>query len=310
MDLVYFGSGTFGLPTLASLASGHRIRGIVTQPDRPAGRGGKLTPTPVAAWAAEHLPQCPVLRPAKVNEPQIVREIHAWRADAWVVIAFGQKLSTALLAGAPAANLHGSLLPRWRGAAPVNWAILGGDAESGNSVITLADRMDAGLVLGQSRLAIADAQTAGELHDALAADGPALVARVLAAGMARGEAQDEAAVTLAPKLSREDGWIDFSRPAQECRRRINGLSPWPGVRVRLREESLKLVRGASEPDHGRDVPPGTIMDAGAGLVACGGGTAVRLAEVQAAGGRVLAWREFSNGKRVRDGEALIGGRGC
>src|SRR5262245_32820260 len=138
-----------------------------------------MTPTPVGAWATSNLSGVPLLKPAKVNDPAIVAQVRAVPARAWVVIAFGQKLGRPLLEGAFAVNLHASLLPRWRGAAPINAAILAGDAQTGNSVITLADRMDAGLVLAQSRRDIEPEQTAGELHDLLAADGPALISSVL-----------------------------------------------------------------------------------------------------------------------------------
>ena len=145
MDLVFFGSGAFGLPTLQRLAHAHRVTAIITQPDRKAGRGARLTPTPIGAWAAEHLPHVPLLKPGRVSDPESLEQVRAFPADAWVVIAYGQKLSPALLADRFAINLHASLLPRWRGAAPINWAILQGDSQTGNSVITLADRMDAGV---------------------------------------------------------------------------------------------------------------------------------------------------------------------
>jgi methionyl-tRNA formyltransferase len=180
MRIVFLGSGAFGLPTLQHLAARHTVVGVVTQPDKPAGRGSKLTPTPIGAWAAEHLPGTPLIKPEKINTPEVRDLVRSWECDAWVVIAFGQKLGPTLLADRFAINLHASLLPRWRGAAPINHAILAGDTVTGNSVITLADRMDAGLVLGQSRRPIEPAQTTGELHDLLATDGPALVEQVLA----------------------------------------------------------------------------------------------------------------------------------
>src|SRR3954470_7570205 len=131
MDLVYFGSGAFGLPTLEALARRHAIRAVVTQPDRPAGRGGAVTPTPVAAWAKEHLGSVPLLKPERVNTEEMVAAIRGAPAAAWVVIAFGQKLGRSLLAERFAINLHASLLPRWRGAAPINAAVLAGDREIG-----------------------------------------------------------------------------------------------------------------------------------------------------------------------------------
>src|SRR5690606_37274615 len=179
----------------------------------------------------QHL-ACPVHKPERVKE--MIAEIRAIPADAWVVIAYGQYMPRALLEDRLAINLHASLLPRWRGAAPINAAILAGDTETGNSVITLADRMDAGLVLGQSRRAIGPHLTAGELHDLLAADGPALMLDVLrqhAEGRLAPVEQDEAQVTIAGKLSKADGWVDFRAPEEEVCRRIHGLTPWPGVTV-------------------------------------------------------------------------------
>ncbi|MBL8757990.1 MAG: methionyl-tRNA formyltransferase, partial [Phycisphaerae bacterium] len=236
MRIVFFGSGEFGLPTLAALARGHEVTGVVSQPDRPAGRGGALTPTPIATWAKVNLPGVPLVRSERVSAGEDLARVRALPADAWVVIAFGQKLSAGLLEGKRAVNLHASLLPRWRGAAPINAAVMAGDAETGNSVITLAERMDAGLVLAQSRRAIEPSVTAGELHDLLSADGPALVLGVLAdlgGAIARGAVQDESRATRAPKLSRADAWVDWGRPAREVRARIHGLTPWPGVSVTI-----------------------------------------------------------------------------
>ncbi|HZW08511.1 MAG TPA: methionyl-tRNA formyltransferase [Phycisphaerales bacterium] len=312
MRLVYFGSGAFGLPTLQALAAAHTVALVVTQPDRPAGRGGRLTPTPVGEWAEEHAPGVPVLKPERVNAPEVVEQIRGAAADAWVVIAFGQKLGRKLLEDRFAINLHASLLPRWRGAAPINAAILAGDRVTGNSVITLADRMDAGLVLGRSERPIEPSATAGELHDFLAADGPGLVLRVLAergAGSLRGTSQDEALVTLAPKLSREGAWVDFAATADECRRRINGLSPWPGVLVSLGDLQLKLLRSQVEAGAGAgSAAPGTLIDPGAGLVACGAGV-VRLLGVQPVGKRAMSWPEFARGRALPPGACLRGDRG-
>lgn len=305
VNLVFLGSGSFGLPTLEALARSHRVTGVVTQPDRPAGRGGKLTPTPIGEWAAANLPGVPLLKPENINEPSVLAQVRAFQADAWVVIAFGQKLSPPLLADRFAINLHASLLPRWRGAAPINWAILGGDTETGNSVISLADRMDAGLVYGQSKRAIEPQQTAGELHDLLAADGPALVMRVLdehARGIARGEKQDESRVTLARKLKREDATIDVRASADECRRRVHGLTPWPGVTMSLAGETIKLLRvGASDESHG--AATGTLLDASRGTVACGRGV-LQLLEIQPPGKRAMAWGDYARGRKFETGAKL------
>ncbi|MBU6413040.1 MAG: methionyl-tRNA formyltransferase [Planctomycetes bacterium] len=300
LDLVFFGAGAFGVPTLARLHQTHTLRAIITQPDRPAGRGGKLTPTPIAEWAAVNAPSLPILKPENVNEPATLAQVRGFSADAWIIIAFGQKLSQPLLADRFAINLHGSILPRWRGAAPVNWAILAGDPIAGNSVITLAERMDAGLVLGTSSRVVTPDLTAGELHDLLSADGPALVAQVLAdhaAGTLRPQMQDETRVTKARKLSRADGWIDFKKTATECRNWVHGLTPWPGVKVSIAHQELKVLRvHASEFNHAAQ--PGTLLDPATGRIACGNSTTLDLVEVQPAGKKSMPWSAFANGRTL------------
>lgn len=310
MRLVYFGSGAFGLPTLQTLAQSHDIRAVVTQPDKPAGRGSKLTPTPIGQWAAEHLSSIPLLKPARVNTPEMITTIRGFEADAWVVIAFGQKLPKALLEGRFAINLHASLLPRWRGAAPINAALLAGDTITGNSVITLADRMDAGLVLGTSERAVEPLMTAGELHDLLATDGPALVQRVLrehAEGTLRPVSQDENLVTIATKLSKSDGTPDFNQPADFLRRQIHALTPWPSVTAQLDLPAptgpltLKLLRAAVEPSTAttaEHAQPGTLVDASKGLIACGHNSLLRLIDVQPAGKRPMPWSDFARGRQI------------
>lgn len=318
MRIVFFGAGAFGVPTLASLSKSHSVVGVVTQPDKPAGRGGEVTPTPIGTWAAENLPGVPLMKVASCNDEATAECIKALgdAATAWVVIAFGQKLGKTLLADRFAINLHASLLPRWRGAAPINWALLEGDEVAGNSVITLADTMDAGLVLGQSTRPVGPLMTTGDLHDVLADDGPALVERVLAeheGGTLKPVVQDEMSVTQAPKLSKADGWVDFARAADVCRRRINGLAPWPGVTVRFRGDGLKVLRAETislnTPGGAEGGPPaGTILDAGEGFVLCGNGGVLRVLEVQAAGKKAMPWKDFANGQRVKAEEVLEGGK--
>lgn len=309
--LLFFGSGAFGLTTLQRLVAEHNVLAIITQPDRPAGRGGKLTPTPIAQWAAEHAPGIPILKPDKCNAPEAVEQIRGFAAKTYIVIAFGQKIGKALLAERFAINLHASLLPRWRGAAPINAAILAGDTRTGNSVITLADKMDAGEVLGQTFREIQPTQTVSELHDLLAADGPSVVFRVLreyADGSLVPEPQDESKVTLAGKLSRADAVVDFAKPATEVRCRINGLSPWPGITGAFGETRVKLLRagpvlappaGAVETD-----APGTLVDPKLGMIACANRTWIQLLDVQPLGKRPMAWVDFVNGAQLSRGAML------
>ncbi|MBX9738371.1 MAG: methionyl-tRNA formyltransferase [Phycisphaerales bacterium] len=334
MRIAFLGAGAFGIPTLDMLRQRHTLVAVITQPDKPSGRGKVLTPTDVAQWAAISAPDVPVFKPANINEPSEIESIRALvgpgRVDAWVIIAFGQKLSPELLDGLWAINLHGSLLPRWRGAGPVQAAVLAGDAETGNSVITIAQRMDAGLILGQSKRPLEPHITSGDLHDLLSADGPALVQTVLERHAVNADVaivQDESLVTRARKLSKADSWVEFTDTAEACRRRINGLSPWPGVSVTFRGEPLKLLRSTTMLDdipagameqveaHRRvPRPAGQIIAGATGLIACTGGTVLRLCDVQAPGKRAMKWSEFANGAKIAgfptddDQFRLIGGR--
>ena len=298
LNIIFAGSGEFGLPTLRALVdAGHKIVGVYTQPDRPAGRGRQLAATPIAQ-AAEKV-EMPVIRTDDLNSITPLPS-----ADLMVVIAFGQKISQAVAnhARLGSINLHASLLPKFRGAAPINWAILNGEKFSGNSVIRLAQRMDAGAILGQSKLAIGETETAGELHDRLAVDGATLVCRVvaeLANGTAAERQQDESAVTVAPKLSRETATLDWSAPADEVARRINGLSPWPGCRVRLLDplgtelSQLALLR-ARPVFNSPAGPPGLLTESGTIIAGLG---SVEVLEVQPAGKRPMAIADFQRGHR-------------
>lgn len=302
LDVIFAGAGHFGLPTLRALAdSRHRVVQVVSQPDRPAGRGMKLTPTPVSQWAAER--GIPLLRTGDVNAEALPP------ADVMVVIAFGQKIAEHVTKHPRlgAVNLHGSILPKFRGAAPVNWAIIAGERETGNSIIRLAPKMDAGAVLAQSRLAIGPLETAGELHDRLAADGAPLMLRVLddlAAGTAVEREQDHSKATLAKKLSRESARLEWHGPAREAARRIRGMYPWPGCRARLMDGErevarLTLVR-ATHDDRGEDYPAkaGEILPDG--TVACDVGRLV-VVELQPEGKRPMPLEAFRNGHPWRAG---------
>ena len=251
--------------------------------------------------------RCAKLKPEDANDAAFVESIRQLEADAGVVIAFGQKLSEALIAaaGEAAFNLHASLLPRLRGAAPINWAVIRGERQTGVSVISLAQRMDAGLIYGQSATPIDPGQTAGELHDRLAKLGPPLVGQVLddlAAGTLEAKVQDESHVSRAPKLSRSDGHVDFAAAAEQVRNRIHGLTPWPGVQVNWncastgRSQPLRLRRVQAEPGAAHDAAPGELV--APDCVAVGDGV-VRLLELQLPGGRVMAIDDFvKNGRGV------------
>jgi methionyl-tRNA formyltransferase len=302
LRIIFAGSGEFGLPTLGALLdAGHDVVHVFSQPDRPAGRGRALTPTPIAQFALDR--RRPLTRTADINREPLPL------ADVMVVVAFGQKIAPHVVdhPRLGSVNLHASRLPKYRGAAPINWAIVRGDTIAGNSVIRLAQKMDAGAVLGMSELAIGELETAGELHDRLAADGATLVPRVLeqlATGTAVETPQDESRATLAPKLSRDASRIDWSRPATEVARQIRGLYPWPGCRVRLLSSDgnetarLTLVRGRPA---SAAAPAGTIF--GSGLVGAGDNS-LEVVGVQPEGKRPMSLAAFRNGHPWEPGMRL------
>jgi len=308
MDVVFLGSGAFGVPTLERLARDHTVTGIVTQPDRKAGRGGKMTATPIGQWAAEHLPDVPMIKPEKINTDEHRDLVRSWNADAWVIIAYGQYLGQKLIADRFAINLHASLLPRWRGASPINSAIVAGDPVTGNSVITIDKEMDAGAVLAQSTRTIEPDMTAAMLHDKLSHDGPDLISQVLNHRLNNTVeylTQDPTKVTIASKMSKADGIVDFNLPARLVNARINGLNPWPSITVEFRDEKIKINQ--SKPaDLQSQETSGTIIDATQGVVSCGDGLSVQLLMVQPPNKRAMDWKAFANGRSVKAGEQLIG----
>jgi methionyl-tRNA formyltransferase len=300
MRIAFLGSGAFGLPTLgAILASGdHEVVLVVSQPDRPAGRGLKERPTPVAEFAIAR--GLPLRRPVDVNAPAEVAAIDAAAPAALVIVAFGQKIAPAVLGGRFAINLHGSLLPRWRGAAPIQRAIEAGDAETGVCVISIAERMDAGLVYRAASTPIDPLETAAELHDRLAALGPSVVLPTLEdfrLGRLVPAAQEESLVTRARKIGRADTRVDpAAMSAAEIRRKTHAFGPKPGCEVRIGAVRVKLLR-VRDLAGGHGAPGGLAAD---GSIACREGSLLPI-EVQPAGGRPMRWEEFLRGARVAAG---------
>lgn len=296
MRIVFFGSGAFGLPTLRRLHAEHDVALVVSQPDRPAGRKRLLTPTPVSAWAMGE--RLTLERCDDANAPDTVSMLHSIEADAWVVIAFGQKLSDTLLGDRFAVNLHGSLLPRWRGAAPVHHAVMAGDVRTGVSVITLSNIMDGGAVLGSASVPIEANTTMGELHDVLAELGPDVIIAVLAehaAGTLQPVEQEVSDVTQAPKLGRSDAQLDLHGAADVVRCRINGLSPWPGCTAVIAGAQVRLLRAGPVEEEPGSVAAGQVCSDG--VLGCGSGS-VQLLEVQPAGGRAMSFVDWANGQRL------------
>ncbi len=309
MRVIFFGSGSFGVPVLRWLASSdHEIVAVVTQPDRPAGRGRRLRRTPAGQFATDDL--LPVVLVKDVNAPGVVRDLLSRGARLGVVVAFGQKLGPSLLDGLPAGciNLHASLLPKFRGAAPVNWAIMRGEPRTGVTVFQLADRMDAGDILVQLETLIRPGETADELHDRLSQMGPSAIEPALqlfkSTDRPGGRPQDDRLATAAPRLTKADGHIRFSRPATELANRICGLWPWPGVTRHFhadnppRRERVILARAVARSDK-TSLPPGTLTEQ---LRVATGEGVLELLEIKPINGRLMSWQDFVNGRRVRPGD--------
>jgi methionyl-tRNA formyltransferase len=298
LRLIFMGTPDFAVPTLLELvAHGHQVVAVYTRAAKPAGRGMKLQPTPVEQEARRL--GIPVVTPKTLKTPEALAEFSAYEADAAVVVAYGMILPQAILDTPKLGcfNLHGSLLPRWRGAAPINRAIMAGDVESG----VMAMKMDAGLDTGDvamaEHLAITDNMTAADLHDALAPLGADLMVRAMGAlerGRLQLSRQSEDGVTYAAKIDKAEARVDWSKPAREVLRHIHGLSPFPGAWCELATDGeaarLKILR--CEPARGVGAP-GEVLDDRL-TIACGQG-AIRILELQRAGKAPMKAADFLRG---------------
>lgn len=297
--IAFLGSGALGVPTLAALHADGLVRVVVSQPDRPAGRGLKTQPTPVAAWALER--GVPLVRTADANSGEALEAVRA-AGGPLVVVAFGQKLGPELVQGRLSVNLHPSALPKWRGAAPIQRAMLAGEGRIGVCAIAVAERMDAGTILDAFETDLGASETAGEALDRVAVESVPMMRGVVARlmrGDAGGRAQDHALATRAAKLSRADASVTFDQPADRVRLRVNGLQPWPGCVVHVAGHELRWLRVA--PGGGGGGQPGRLLPDGA--VACADGSVLPV-EVQPAGGRVMPWSDWLRGRRVEPGAVV------
>lgn len=310
MRVIFMGTPAIGVPALLALIeAGHEVVVVVTQPDRPKGRGGRLAAPPVKQAAAER--GIPVLQPEKVKDPAFVEAFRALAPDVAVVIAFGQILPPALL-DIPkfgCINIHASLLPRYRGAAPINWAIAHGDRETGLTTMRMDPGMDTGPVYLKVATPIGAEEDAEDLARRLSLLAGPLVVETLArvAEGLRPTPQDDARATRAPLLTREDGRIRWERPAREIVNRVRAFVPWPGSVTAYRGEPWKVVRARVGEARPRDAAPGTILrvDGDSLLVAAGEGT-VRVLALQVPGKRPMPVQAFLNGHPVARGEVLEG----
>ena len=310
LRVVFFGTPEFAVPTLtALLASSHPVAGVVTQPDRPRGRGQQLQPSPVKALALQH--GVPVLQPSTFKDDSAVEAVRALAADLGVVAAYGRILPQRLL-DVPRLgmiNVHASLLPRWRGAAPVHRAVMAGDRTTGVTIMRVVLALDAGPMLAMRETVIGPTETSGDVEARLARIGGDLLVEVvdrLAVGPIDETKQDETLVTYAAKLEKHERAVDWSRSAQEIHDRIRGLQPWPVAAAMLHDQRLLLRASAVEsaaPAHAR---PGEIVSVESGALLVGTGAGVlRLLEVQAEGRPPASARDYLNGHRVAAGDRFM-----
>jgi methionyl-tRNA formyltransferase len=304
------GSPEFAVPCLRALAEHHDVALVVSQPDKPAGRGAQLTAPPVVL-AAQAL-GLPVIQPRSARTGELRDALVASGAALAAVVAYGKILPPAVLEALPGGciNVHGSILPAYRGAAPVQWAVIRGETETGVSIMQLDQGMDTGPVLLERRVAIDPAETAGELLDRLAPIGALALLDALAAiaaGTARPVPQDDARASHAPMLVKADGAIDFAQPAAVVAARIRGVDPWPGAQAVLRGQPIKLFRAqpVARAAGAASGAPGTVLAiAGSGAVIATADGAVAIRELQAAGRKRMAAAQFAAGRGIAVGEVL------
>ena len=308
MRVTFLGTGVFAVPSLeALLAAGHEIAAVVCQPDRPRGRGLELTPPPVkmAATAAG----LPILQPRRIKEPEVDGQLRELRPEAQVVVAYGQILPRRVIDIAPlgTVNVHGSLLPRWRGAAPIQWAIASGDTRTGVTTMLIDEGLDTGPILDAVETGIEPEERAPELESRLSVLGAELLCRTLdglGGGALESRSQDSALATHARILEKQDGAIDWSVPASRILCRLRGFDPWPGAFTTFGGRLLKVLRA-------REVtassgPVGTVsgVDRAGISVFCGDGTRLLLEEVQPESRRPMSAHSFALGTRVATGVDL------
>ena len=310
MNIVYLGSGEFGIECLNALdESSNSLQFVITQPAQPSGRGRKPRPTPVARWANSHSAE--FIQTKDVNTPEIIDKIAACKPDLIVVIAFGQKIGNTLINLPPkgAINVHASLLPKYRGAAPINWAIINGESQTGISIIMLAEKMDAGDILAQVKTALAENETAGQLHDRLARMAAPLLLETInkiGDGSVIYTEQDHSRATSAPKLKKTDGFLDFNDSARSLARKIPGFWPWPGAsalyvskkagkRSRVTIAMAEMVEALNP----ADLPAGTLDEH---LNVICGQNALKITRIKPEGSRLMDFKDFVNGWRVHGGD--------
>lgn len=305
MRIVFMGTPDFAVPSLEALISaGHEVCGVFSQPDKPVGRHqNKLQPTPVKVCAQHH--QIPVFQPTTLRDGEALAQLRELAPELIVVAAYGRLLPKEILELPPKGciNVHSSLLPKYRGSAPINWAVVNGDPETGVTVMHMAEELDAGDIIGQTTTPIDPDETVEAVHDRLAELGGALLIQVvsdLAAGTAQRVPQDPAQVTYAPMLSRELCPIDWTKSAREIHNKVRGLTPWPATSTDAFTEQPVKVYTVAETGAQTAKAPGTVLAADKnGIdIACGDGMVLRILELQAPGSRRMAAADYLRGHPI------------
>lgn len=310
LRVLFLGTPEFAVPVLeALLASRHGVVGVVTQPDRPRGRGQRLQPPPVKVVADRAAVPC--WQPERLRQPGFFDEMRALAPDLGVVAAYGKILPRAFLdiPRLGMVNVHASLLPRWRGASPIQHAVMAGDAITGVTIMRVVEALDAGAMILKGERAIGAEETSAEVEAGLATLGARLLIEAvgqLAAGTAAEVPQDERLVTLAPRLTKESGAIDWARPAPDLANFVRGLHPWPLARTVLAGQALTVLRAAALPGEHPAAAPGTVVEAHGDtlVVGCGVGTRLRIRELQPEGRRAMSARDFLAGRHLAPGTRL------
>lgn len=298
IKIVFMGSPDFALPSLRLLAENHQLVGVVTQPDRASGRGRELKAPPVKALALEL--NIPVIQPGKLREPEAMRQLQTWNPDLIVVAAFGQILKKNVL-DLPkfgCINIHASLLPRWRGAAPVNAAVLAGDEETGITIMKMDVGLDTGPILAMKRIRIRRDDTAGSVLQTLSTLGANLLLETLPdylAGKLMPTPQPDEGATYAPMLKKQDGLLDFSHPAIELERRVRAMNPWPGAWFEWNGSVLKVERASVSGGKGLGVGSRFTVEGRPAIMSADG--VLILDEVQPAGRKIMPGKSFLSGAR-------------
>jgi len=305
MRVLFYGTPEFALPTLDALLTRHQVVAVVTQPDRPSGRGQKLVAPPVKLRA--EAAGIPIAQPARLRDPEWPERLGRFDSEVAVVVAFGQILPKAVL-DVPARgsiNVHASLLPRYRGAAPIAWAIIRGETGTGITTFQMDPGMDTGDVLLQEATPIGPDETAGELAARLSRLGADVLLRTLdQLGAITPTPQDHAAATLAPRLRKEDGWLRLSEDAHSLANRVRGCNPWPGAALMTPAGRLVIWRATAVP-HATTLPPGTLAATGPGATAIVTGERLLLPLlVQPESRKAMRWEDFLRGARLGPGARL------